>query len=149
MGAKLVLIRNKHATVPLQPRFMERKQRIVMRHPIALIVLTLAMLFAPLSVCVAHARVETHHEAGMHMGSMHGHDGSAKHHICSACQPLFTCVGKTAGDAGKFFASPPAVAPVVVSVPGPGNARPSLGWYGRAPPIPPPLPIASRVRLQI
>ena len=142
---------NRPAAVPLQPHSIEPRQRIVTHNPIALIVLTLAMFLASLGTCMAwgHGQVEIHHESGMHMGQMHGHDGSAKHHFCSACQPLFTGVGKSAGDVGTFFASIPAIPPAVVSIPSPGNERTPHSWFGRAPPIPPPLPIASKVRLQI
>lgn len=131
------------------------------RNPIALIVLALAMLLAPLGTCMAwghaqagHAMARPHSAAAMqgdqmHRDRMHGHDGSAKSHFCSACQPLFTGVGKAAAANEPFLTSAPAIMPAVAILPVSRPDRPAHSRSGRAPPIPPPLPVANRVRLQI
>jgi len=130
------------------------------RNPLALIVLTLAMMLAPLGVCVAQGHTHVtksaspmHHHATAQGTSrqMHGaHHGSGSHHFCPDCQPP-SYVG--ASKAGPDLGPVPAVAPVVQSVIMPMlYARDtSLAhlWYGRAPPRPPTSPITTRVRLQI
>ena len=156
MSDERALAWDRSTAPPLQREPIEPKQQIVTRNPIALIVLALAMLLAPLGTCLASGHAQTgpavagmQHAAGMPMGGMRGHDGSAKHHFCSACQPLFIGTGKTATDGGKVLALAPALIPAAVVIPLRRNDKAPHGWLGRAPPIPPPLPIATKVRLQI
>ena len=125
------------------------------RNPVTLLILALAMLLAPLGTCMAwgHAQsgkvMAAQAMSGMHHGGMERHQGSVQHHFCSACQPLFTGAGKAGADMGPQLAPPPAIVPIAVQPPAPWADKQAHSWYGRAPPIPPPLPITSRVRLQL
>lgn len=132
------------------------------RNPVALLILTLAMLLAPLGACIGQGHAQAapkaakmHHAAGMHHNgeATPGHDvhkGAAKHHFCADCQPpTFVGAGKASFDTISFVALAPAAAPAVVQVLAAWDAEPAHRWFGRAPPIPPPLPITTKVRLQI
>ena len=133
----------------------------MIRNPVTLLVLALAMLLAPMGVCVAkgHAQVAiatAHDGAGVHGGTPSdpgnsGHANKAKHHFCSDWQPPdYLTASQTGADLG------PVIVPATLAmIPHAGRspaARDSAllhSWYGRALPIPPPLPSAAKVRLQI
>jgi hypothetical protein len=127
----------------------------VSRNPVTLLILALAMLLAPLGTCMAWGHAQSgkvtaaQAMSGMHHAGMERHQGSVQHHFCSACQPLFTGAGKAGTDAGPQLASLPAIVPIPVQLAAPWAGVHAHSWYGRAPPIPPPLPITARVRLQI
>ena len=131
------------------------KAIVVSRNPVTLLVLALAMLLTPLGTCLAwgHAQPERAAAAlamtGMQHAGMKSHKGSGQHHFCSACQPLFTGAGKAGADTGPQLVSLPAIVPTPVQLPAPWAGLQAHSWYGRAPPIPPPLPITTRVRLQL
>ena len=131
----------------------------MIRKAIALIVLTLAMLLAPVGICVAqgHTNAATsashmhHHAATSASPHVHGTShGTGKSHFCPDCQPAsYTGAGKAGPDLTPSLAIAPvlqpSVPPLLVEVDEP---LPHL-WYGRAPPRPPTTPIATKVRLQI
>jgi len=127
----------------------------VSRNPVTLLGLALAMLLAPLGTCMAWGHAQSgrvtaaHAMGGMHRAGTKDHKGSAQHHFCSACQPLFTGAGKAGADTGPQLASAVAIMPTPFPLPVPWDGAPAHSWYGRAPPIPLPLPITTRVRLQI
>mgnify|MGYP006952616062 CR=1 FL=1 len=132
------------------------------RNPLALLVLSLAMLVAPLGVCLGRGHVQAmpastamDHGVAAHQAATHGHEhvtdrGDSKNHFCPDCkQTSFVAGAKAIPDRGALLSLadfyPPAIARVAV-VPA---IAPAHFWNGRAPPIPLRLPLETKVRLQI
>lgn len=120
------------------------------------------MLVAPLGVCLGCGHVQAmpvstamHHGVAAHQAATHGHEhatdqGDWKNHFCPDCKHTsFVAGAKAIPDLGALLSLaafyPPAIARVAVV---PAIAR-AHSWNGRAPPILPPLPLETKVRLQI
>lgn len=120
------------------------------------------MLVAPLGVCLGRGHVQAmpastvmHHGVAAHQAATHGHEhgahqGDSKNHFCPGCkQTSFVAGAKAIPALGALLSLaafyPPAIARVaLVPAIAPAHIR-----YGRAPPIPPPLPLETKVRFQI
>ena len=139
---------------PLSADRIRTTCRPVTRRAALFVLIALALLFAPLGVCLsgAPAMAAPAHASGMHHTAQtpaphHGREDHGKLHYCSECQPpSFVKAGKVAApDAVPLGA---AIAPVAIAQPvafAPAKSTWAPGRSTRAPPV----RRSYRIRLQI
>ena len=146
--------RNRDDHVPLSADRIRTTCRPVTRRPAIFLLIALALLFAPLGVCLsgAPAMAARTHASAMHHApqtpSPHqGREGHGKLHYCPDCQPpSFVKAGKvSAPDAVPLSA---VIAPVAIMQPVAFVPAKSAWAPGRATRAPP-LRRTYRIRLQI
>lgn len=138
---------------PLPQDRIPTKCRPVTRRPTIFVLLALALLLAPLGVCLSgSAAMAASHASGMHHASASpsphsDHRVPGKPHYCPDCQPpSFVKAGKVA--APDIVPLSAGIAPVAPAAP--VVFAPTKSLWARTPsPRPPPLRRTYRIRLQI
>lgn len=154
LGRKRLAPRNSDMIAPLSRDRIRTTCRPVTRRPAILVLFALALLLAPLGVCLSGsaAMAAPSHASGMHHASppstRHSdHGAPGKLHYCPECQPpSFVKAGKVAApDVAPLSAG---IAPAALVAP--LALAPTKSVWARAPsPRPPPLRRTYRIRLQI